>query len=327
MSDSTELKEDIDDLTELQKIVILLLTCEEKHYSSELAKFFTLFEEKSISSNFTHYKGFLYLLTRLSIYFNVNNEKRQFIFLDILKVLILKYSLGETFQQSDLFSIFKYNKHFILFLYKEEILDISFIETKISLGNDMHFFLFFIPEIQRINPQLYEMQKKNFGLTEEQIDILYNRNTGNNQCLLEDRKNIREFWHSNEIMAQIIRKDDLDSFIHLIAQNKGYFLNSNIKPSFLENNTKINNWCGISLLEYSMAFASIKIFRYLWLKKARYSQISIKYSIIGGNYEIIHILDEESKYKFNEECYSISIHYCRQEISEYLLNYFENKQF
>ncbi|OHS97473.1 hypothetical protein TRFO_36337 [Tritrichomonas foetus] len=104
-----------------------------------------------------------------------------------------------------------------------------------------------------------------------------------------------------------------------------------ILPSYVEVNPDINNSDhpflpkGISLLEYSMAFGSINIFRYFWVNKASYKKESLKYSIIGGNYGIVHILEEESLYKFDEENYFQSLKYYRSEISEYLLNLINTK--
>ncbi|OHS92885.1 hypothetical protein TRFO_12270 [Tritrichomonas foetus] len=330
----SEFRNNIEILRYIQMKMISILTCEEMILGTKIKQFFSFFKEKSLSKDFSLYEGFLRIFVHLSIYFNFNEReekipKRQGIFFTILKELIEKFSLKESFHPSTLFFIFKANKHLTLFLLEEKIIDISFIEVEISCNKIRDIFLFFLPEIKKANPTLYSRQMKRFNLKEDFINSLYfqsnyegNQNSNCFEPKYANRSvfNIRERIHSQEKIAQLIRSDNINDFIEHISKMDGFDLNSTIEPSFLENNSDINNPKNkrINLLEYSMAFGSINIFRYLWMNKVEYSKESLNYSIIGGNFEIIHILEEESKFIFDEECYNKSWKYFRLEINEYL---------
>ncbi|OHT00698.1 hypothetical protein TRFO_32562 [Tritrichomonas foetus] len=75
-----------------------------------------------------------------------------------------------------------------------------------------------------------------------------------------------------------------------------------------------------------MAFGSINIFRYLWLKEVKYSKETLKYCIIGGNFEILHVLEEESQYKFDKGSYFQSIEYYHPEMTEYFFYSYVSKE-
>ena len=67
------------------------------------------------------------------------------------------------------------------------------------------------------------------------------------------------------------------------------------------------------------------------MKKVRISKFIHKYAIIGGNYEIIHIL-EENNIEFNSDSITTAIQYHQNEILNYLhstigLNYEKNHLF
>ncbi|OHS98180.1 hypothetical protein TRFO_09041 [Tritrichomonas foetus] len=142
----------------------------------------------------------------------------------------------------------------------------------------------------------------------------------NEKQLKELKINVEEFENNTKIpnnepysnigITQIIREDNLNAFIQYLS-NENFDLNSQIVNPYLNHE--------ITLLEYSMIYGSINIFKYLWLNKALCSQESLKYSIIGGNYDIIHILEDETKYLFEEECLRISIKYHQRAVTEYLL--------
>ncbi|OHT14569.1 hypothetical protein TRFO_14965 [Tritrichomonas foetus] len=300
----SEFRNDLKILQNLQRKMIFILSCIKSEYStsSYIKDLFQYFEEISISQHFTLYEAFLRIFVHLSIYFNhpeTKDEeifaKRQDIFFIILRELILKHSLKKSINQLTLFIIFKQNQHLLFFLYEEGIFNISFLITKISFLNK-NLLILFHSEIKKFNPILYErlkeqfILKKKFLYPKDQLQEAYS--------IIEDEKgNITEILkqiHSQNQIAKIIRKDDVNCFIDFISHNDNFDLNSRIMPSFYENNPDITNKSfGISLLEYSMAFGSINIFRYLWLNKVEYSEISLLYSIIGNNYEIIHLVEEE----------------------------------
>ncbi|OHT03759.1 hypothetical protein TRFO_06607 [Tritrichomonas foetus] len=336
-----ELSKTITILRNLQELVMSLVTCDEVQVSDESRKLFDYFHQISISNNLAIYEGFIRLFVHFSVHFiSKDDQKNQKIYLNILNELISNHSLKTAFYPSStLVSLFKLNKHFLLFMIKQGVIPVS--SLKYEFLDDRFLFLFFVPEFRLDNKELYIECKREFCLDSEYITLIYESTKQSDQKLQFGNKldmfrecsydyeppdfelnlEVRQNIHSNGELSCIIRKDDLDSFIHFLTENVKFSINSKITPSFLENNCDINDgYKGISLLEYSMAFGSINIFRYLWLNNVEYSEESLKYCIIGGNYEILHILEEESKFKFTKESYLTSLKYYQSKISEYLRN-------
>ncbi|OHT03656.1 hypothetical protein TRFO_28918 [Tritrichomonas foetus] len=319
-------------LSFLQKRMISLLICEENQTNEEISILFADLNNICISKHLSIYEGFLRIVIHLSIYFEFskNEETRkshQEKILLVLRELILKHSLKDSFCQFTLFYLFQKNKHILLLLLKEGIIDISLIKNATFTQNLSPLFLFFAPEIKKTLPEYFKMKMKHYQFDSINSKIFFNLNhtTDNHDTEMENFcdfvEKYRNHIHSTQTIPSIIRSDDINSFINAISDNDKLDIDLIIMPSFFENNEDIYTGShGISLLEYSMAFGSINIFRYLWLKKANYSRQSLKYSIIGGNYEIIHILEEESKYKFSNIEYITSVEYYRQDIQNYLEN-------
>ena len=63
-------------------------------------------------------------------------------------------------------------------------------------------------------------------------------------------------------------------------------------------------------------FGSLKCFKYLLLNKCEITKETLKYSIAGGNQEIINIL-KEKEFQF-EECLFTSVKYHRYELTNWL---------
>ncbi|OHS96531.1 hypothetical protein TRFO_09923 [Tritrichomonas foetus] len=332
----TSLRKEIETLRDLQRKMISILSCDESHISAEIEELLCFITTISISTNFSIYEGFLRIFVHLSVYFNIQ-QKDEIIdgFYIILRELISKHSLASSFHQSTLFFIFKENKHFLLFLLEEGILDLSYIENEILANDNKNLFIYFIPEIKKMNPNFYREQMTQFYIVEEEINKIYYLQDNEHSERQETKYTIRRKIYSQEEIAKIIQSDDIVQFLNYVARFENFDYNGRIKPSFLENNKDINNYIndGISLLEYSMAFGSINIFRFLWSHQAEYSQESLKYCIIGGNNDIIHILEDgivnsqniyakmsRDIYHLDYDNYIQSIKYYRSDIQDYIRN-------
>ena len=69
-------------------------------------------------------------------------------------------------------------------------------------------------------------------------------------------------------------------------------------------------WCtSVSLIDFCCLFGSVECFKYLLLNKCEISNLTLKYSIAGGNQDIINILKEKG-HSF-EECLETSVKYHR----------------
>ncbi|OHT01211.1 hypothetical protein TRFO_32041 [Tritrichomonas foetus] len=320
----SKLGNDLSIIQNLQRLMISILSSDSQVVISELVtELFNSFTKLEISKHYSLYEIILRIFVHLSICYNFCETKdeevisrRHEIYCMILKELISKHSLKSSFHQFTLFNIFKSNKHLLLFLVQEEIVSISFLITRFSRMSSqflsqfspqftLNLFLFFIPEIKRYDRIFYEQLKEQMNLNEEDIRLAYHISNENFQdsTIEENLIEIRRKIHSEDEIAKIIRSDDLDHFIDFCSTISDFDLNSQIKSSFLEDNPDINNdeKGGISLIEYSMAFGSINIFRYLLLKDAKITIKSYSYCIIGNNYEIVHLLEEEPRLQMDDE--------------------------
>ena len=93
---------------------------------------------------------------------------------------------------------------------------------------------------------------------------------------------------NQEKVALLIRSDDVISFqkVHSSTNlNLDTKINSNYENcEFSERNP--------SLIEYSALFGAVNVFKYLLLNGATLTENLSQFAVTGGNYEIIHILEE-----------------------------------
>ncbi|OHT05115.1 hypothetical protein TRFO_27298 [Tritrichomonas foetus] len=311
----------IDTLGILQKSLVSIFEGNEDEINGKITTFFISLSEFHIESSFSLYEAFLYMLSNVYTIFltknSQNNPKYEFIFKSIIDELNQHHSLKTTFHESTIFLIFETNRLLLLYLYEKHVIDLSTIRDFINIraSRNNQYILFFIPELMKDDSHF--MESININLSKEYILKSYLANELTFEELSEKRKEL----HSNEEIARIIRKDDLDSFINYISHFDKFYINSKIQSSFLEMDPLINNYGkGVSLIEYSMCFGSINIFKYLFTNQADMNKNSLNYSVIGGNYEIIEILVNDSEFKFTDFNLFAGIKYIRPDITEYLMN-------
>lgn len=103
--------------------------------------------------------------------------------------------------------------------------------------------------------------------------------------------------YSDEKIAQIIRKDDIDGFIQIVSQvGETFDFNQTIKSTNFERCVLLKT--DPTLIQYASFFCSVKIFKFLYLNKADIKIVSknmytiVDFAVGGGCYEIIHILSQ-----------------------------------
>ncbi|OHS97658.1 hypothetical protein TRFO_09381 [Tritrichomonas foetus] len=124
--------------------------------------------------------------------------------------------------------------------------------------------------------------------------------------------------HTNSPIVNFIKEDDVDSLQDLINQ-KNLGVNDQIERGYDETDRSLYNCLPIHFAAY---FGSVKCFKYL-LNNTDQNHFSslLKYAVIGGNYDIIHLA--EAKYQ-RTDAYSASkimscaIEYMRNDLIEYL---------
>ena len=123
----------------------------------------------------------------------------------------------------------------------------------------------------------------------------------------------------NEVFI-LLREDDIDGFISFLANNSTFditqqqILPMNEYYFYLFACTWSRN--SISLIDFCCFFGSLKCFKYLLLNKCKITKETLRWSIAGGNKEIINILKENGQ-KF-EECLETSVKYHRYELTNWL---------
>ncbi|OHS98403.1 hypothetical protein TRFO_35226 [Tritrichomonas foetus] len=219
-----------------------------------------------------------------------------------------------------LFDIFQDNDNFILYLFEEGLIDLNHLEERIKNHQNAKFLFYFSPEIFK-----YKIltEEKLIKYLKKLLPYRFNDRKLISKILIRFKEEViipRKKGHCLTDIAQIVRNDDIKLFMQYISQQPFCIDEIILDPAFESDEVIRNENNGITVLEYSMCFGSINIFKYLWLNHAKYTEKSLQYSIIGGNYDIIHILEEESIYKFDENAIEMAIRYQRYEILDYLIN-------
>lgn len=142
-----------------------------------------------------------------------------------------------------------------------------------------------------------------------------------------------EAKEKENLIAKFIREDNLESFQNFVNESKVLF-NSKVPWSIFECMFFLNEKEMPTLIEYACFFGSIRIFKYLVglgvISSINESNQNFpnkildrlgEFAVIGGNYEIIHILEDHGV-KFNEKTLLNSIKFQRNEISIYLIDTF-----
>ncbi|OHT12849.1 hypothetical protein TRFO_17095 [Tritrichomonas foetus] len=348
-------------LQNLQSLLIDIVNNADFELEEKMEKLFCYFNEIEIENNMMIYDRFIGLLSHISIVRSSSTKNIFHIITKILNQLIWKHSLKNLFTSSRLLFYFSENNPILLYLYENNVIELSSIKTRLEKYPSFNMHHFFFPEMVSNFITDYFMKSicsigekshrfhENTNSYDELVKFTQNNEVKTfisyivtnarkiesdlNSTIQRSFQNetsyeIRTNCHSDDELARIIQKDDITSFISYTikkAYQLEFGLNSNIKSSYLEINPDINRCpTGISLLEYSMAFGAINIFKYLWLNRVEYSQLSMRYSIIGGNSEIIQILLNESRYKYTKDEYIISIKYHQQDIKQFLENHLDN---
>ncbi|OHT09508.1 hypothetical protein TRFO_21552 [Tritrichomonas foetus] len=317
----TEFLQNIEISSKLQEMLVSIIKCQDTEISEKLEEFFAFLKEINISNNLPVYEALLYSLSQFFMRFNTFTFKKgntlqqnnYSILYTVLSELESSFSL-KTIPQSMLFCIFRDNDILLLYLYKKGILPFSFLRIKYSLEYP-HFttLSFFHHEFVQNAKSFYNQQIK-------KINSLGKLPTIN----LSTRENL----HSNDKISQIIRNDDIDSFLQWVARFGDFekCINDSVDALFLDFNSKYKEssmyWRQITLLDYSILYESVNIFKYLYMNHAKLSRETLLYSIVGGNDSIFSILEEGLKidHQMCDKFLTTAIFYQQTIFIEYFLN-------
>lgn len=127
--------------------------------------------------------------------------------------------------------------------------------------------------------------------------------------------------NTNDSLFRIIANDDIDKFQYIIS-HYDIMINSTVDIDHITVFNFFKPGTRISLIDLASYFSSIQIFKFLFLSNADITEETFSYAIFGGCPDIIHILEEKKKIKFQfkKEHLIIAIQTHQQNIVEYIIN-------
>ena len=229
------------------------------------AEIFKYLKQIDIINNNERYVVLLFLISKSPIYrFSKRGLNAKLWFL--MEHLINDFDLMKIFDIDFIFNTFKKNKTILLFLFKNGIITSEILKRKMQVDyqTEKHIFILI----------------KDGSISYDELDI--DPSTLNNHYFEDD--------NSNGNIFKIIQNDDIDNFTNALSHTN-LNINSYIIPPNKEF-SKENKKQKFSLIECSALYGSINIFKYLLSQKAKINAQKIYLcSIEGGNYEIIHLLE------------------------------------
>ena len=201
------------------------------------------------------------------------NEKIEKILLYFTK------DIKQTFDNIEIFNIFKSNKRILYFLLKNKVIIINEYITQIILSKfSKKYPQYFFDEIR---PLIHEEERR---ILEKEFSTYDNKFFNN-----YEENHLQGQNHS--YLCNLIRNDSVEDFISYVNQMSSSILNSKIDHSIFESNSFLLKK-NPSLIEYTAFFGSTQIFQYL-----KYNGVSIDpslwlYAIHSGNPEMIHLLED-----------------------------------
>ncbi|KAK8840293.1 hypothetical protein M9Y10_030848 [Tritrichomonas musculus] len=247
-------------------------------------------------------KSMLHLISRIS----AGHHRSIFFFSKIEQILnIFKKEIKQNFSNFEIFTIFKFNKRILYFLFHNDILapdnciaSLLTTEKYFNRYYPHYFFYEFKPFLQ--DSVVNEIK------TDISPDIFKQK--------MIDGENDAE-------ICKLIRNDLINDFISHVNETKTS-LKSKIKPSIFETNAFLIQK-EPSLIEYSAFFGSSQIFKYLHSNGVELTSSLWLYAIHGKNLDIIHLL-EGSRIKPEDssfiECFIESIICHHGDMTNYIFN-------
>ena len=127
-----------------------------------------------------------------------------------------------------------------------------------------------------------------------------------------------EYFEQVEEIISIIFQDDYNELISFLSKYPNFKIDREILISTSSKISKLFDINSISLLDLCCLLGSNNCFKYFYTNDCEPSPKANEYCIIGGNFEIIQILNYHNIINFNN-CIKTSIEYHQYSISDWLL--------
>ena len=186
-------------------------------------------------------------------------------------------------------------------------------------------FAWFAPEIEAARPEFYavcmkcfEKKKRTGGLTHE-LDEFYDKLEVLRSNDWKQFKTYREVGYNPDPVCDVIRRDDMDAFLALTAQD-GFDVHGRVAPSLFERCDILNHFP--RPVHIAAFHGARQIFGYLVLNvedlhwKDMAEMNVTNFAVAGGSYEIIRMLDDH-QWNFKHSA-SIAALYHRQDVLDWM---------
>ncbi|OHS94891.1 hypothetical protein TRFO_10832 [Tritrichomonas foetus] len=301
-------KKEIEILSILEIKLVKFIDCPQEKNNRKLEKLKEFFNGNLIQQNYYTYEGLLRLLNQLSLNRPILKVYFDKVFL-ILEMLIKEFSLQQIFETETIFSFFRDNKIVLRFLLENHIIEYQLLHQHL-LFQDGSWLYYFFPEIKQNILTYFENKKCREDIKK------YEDN-------LEDFMRIRSNIIQEDLVIRYIQDDNLNKFIEHVSFTDMPLNKSISKPIFDHPYFHKRNYNEITLIEYSMIFGAIKIFKYLMMNKVNITTVSLHYAILGNNTEIIQIIEDQGSFSFDISCLNIAIQCHHHKLIDYIISKME----
>lgn len=303
----------VNQINELHTFVLAYIDNEDN--MEDLQNLISFFDTIKIVQDRNKMKDLFYLLSAIS-----NYHYRSVGFLDRIKKVLsfLMNDMKKSFNDFEIFNLFKFSKSILLFLFEEKIVKMNEDIIHYILQPDdskcITYRQYFYPEIK----PFLDLEKRN--KIENEI-LLSDLNA------LENFERKRKSEENDSCLYNFILNDSVEEFIAYINKNI-VPLTSTIKPSLFESHPYLTDK-NPTLIELSAFFGSIQIFRYLQMNNVELKPSLWHYAINSNNADLIHLL-EENHVQLNDnetfvKCFEESIQCHHNGIANYIQNNFLNE--
>lgn len=239
-----------------------------------------------------------YFSNLLNYTFSIRKAERDYL-VNLFQILISSENyenLKEVFIKQ---SLVKRKGHFLRFLVDANIIDLTEIPFNIYLS----------PEICMCFCDIVDMDQ--YPDSSEMIPYDFKE---------EDIQNLKHYLHIEAMpnsIQHLIIKDDIESFIEYQSQDIKFDFEMEVLENPLDKYESHKR--KLKLIDYAARWNALKIFKFLLAKNVKISRESMRYAIEGGNYEIIHILEQQNV-KLLDSIYNDISRFHRYELWDYLLD-------
>ena len=294
----------IDAKKEFQDIFLLYID-DENDDETNYTNLVNIIDKQNLHENDEEFKIFYYFICNI-----INNHYRGINFFNKLERIFLPFSedIKNIFSNTEIYSHFKKNNRFLIFLINHQIITIDEDILKLIYENNPGIkYLYFQPELK----SFFDDQ------TNEAIDKEMIKNDLTDLTYFEEKRQIGE---NCSLICQLIRNDSIEDFI-IYTNNYNISLSSKINYSIYETNPFLIKNEKTTLIEYAAFFGSIQIFQYLRLNNVDLNPSLWLYAIHGQNPDIIHLLEESEVIPKNnsfEQCLEMAIECHQNDIANYI---------